>query len=44
MEKKPTLISYCIPIKNRLEDFKKVLPSVIEAANFSPGVEIMILN
>ena len=38
------IISYCIPCHNRAHDLKIVMPSLIEAANFSPPVEIMILD
>ena len=38
------VISYCIPCCNRTYDLKKVMPSVIAAANMSPPVEIVILN
>jgi len=38
------LISICIPCHNRTYDLKKVMPSLIAAANASPPVEIVILD
>ena len=38
------LISICIPCHNRTYDLKKIMPSLIKAANASPPVEIMILD
>ena len=38
------LISVCIPCKNRTYDLNNTLPSIIDAANASPPVEIVILN
>ena len=38
------LISVCIPCGNRLRDLKVTLPTVIEAANNSPPVEIVVLD
>jgi glycosyltransferase involved in cell wall biosynthesis len=38
------LISICIPCHNRTYDLKKIMPSLIAAANASPPVEIMILD
>ena len=37
-------ISYCIPCMNRTHHLKKVMPSIIEAANYSPPVEILVLD
>lgn len=37
-------ISYCIPIRNRLEDLRQSLVEVIKAAEISPPVEIAILD
>lgn len=37
-------ISYCLPCKNRLEDLKEALPSVMIAASISPPVEIIVLD
>lgn len=38
------IISYCMPCHKRTHDLKKVLPSLIKAANNSPPVEIVALN
>lgn len=38
------VISYCIPIKNRLHDLKKSMVKVVAAARKSPPVEIVILD
>jgi glycosyltransferase involved in cell wall biosynthesis len=38
------IISYCVPCHNRAHDLKKVMLSLITAANVSPPVEIMILD
>lgn len=38
------IISICIPCMNRTYDLKKTLPLVIQAANQSPPVEIVVLN
>jgi len=38
------VISYCIPIRNRLEDVKLSLVEVIKAAKRSPPIEIAILD
>jgi len=38
------IISLCIPNMNRTHDLKKVLPSIVESANESPPVEIVIVN
>ena len=38
------IISYCIPCMNRTYDLRKTLPLVIQAANASPPVEIVILD
>lgn len=38
------LISICIPCHNRTHDLKKIMPSLIQAANASPPVEISILD
>ena len=38
------IISYCVPCHNRAYDLKIVMPSLIEAANASPPVEIAILD
>lgn len=38
------LISICIPCHNRAYDVKKIMPSLIRAANASPPVEIAILD
>lgn len=38
------LISFCIPVHNRTYDLKKTMPYLIESANASPPVEIMILD
>jgi len=37
-------ISICIPCMNRVHDLELVMPSLIEAANNSPPVEIVILD
>ena len=37
-------ISYCIPCRNRTEDLKQSMVTVIAAARKSPPVEIVILN
>jgi len=37
-------ISYCVPVHNRTYDLRKAFPSIVKAANFSPPVEIAILN
>lgn len=38
------LISFCIPVHNRLNDLKQTLPAVIEAARYSPPVEVIIVD
>lgn len=38
------LISLCIPVHNRTHDLKLVMPHLIEAANSSPPVEIVIVD
>lgn len=38
------LISLCIPAMNRAHDLRKCLPAVIGSANFSPPVEIVIVD
>jgi GT2 family glycosyltransferase len=38
------VISYCIPIRNRAKDLKKCLPAVIQAAEYSSPVEIVIFD
>lgn len=38
------LISMCIPCHNRTHDLKKTMPSIIESANLSPPVEIVVLD
>src|SRR3972149_6419333 len=38
------IISLCIPNMNRTHDLKKVLPSIVESANISPPVEIVVVN
>jgi len=38
------LISFCIPIHNRLSDLQEVLPSVIKSAKRSLPVELVILD
>lgn len=38
------VISLCIPCMNRTYDLKKIMPSLIKAANASPPVELMILD
>ena len=38
------LISLCIPIHNRTHDFRKVLPYLLEAANYSPPIEIVVVD
>ena len=38
------LISYLIPCGNRLADLEEVMPKVIAAADFSPPVEILVLD
>jgi len=43
-DKKPFLISICIPCMNRTYDLKKTMPHIIECANASPPVEILVLN
>ncbi len=39
-----TLFSYCVPIRNRAEDFKQALPTALKAARKSPPVEIVVLD
>lgn len=39
-----SLISLCIPCKNRTHDLKRVMPSLVRAAAFSPPVEVLILD
>lgn len=38
------LISFCVPIHNRLHDLKRTLPYLKNAAQASPPVEIVILD
>ena len=38
------LISLCIPCMNRTHDLEQVMSSLIKAANYSPPVELMILD
>lgn len=38
------LISLCIPCMNRTYALKQALPAIINAANYSPPVEIVVLN
>lgn len=38
------IISLCIPCMNRVHNLRQTLPLVIEAANASPPVEIVVLN
>ena len=38
------IISYCVPCHNRAHDLKKVMLSLVTAANISPPVEIMVLD
>lgn len=38
------MISYCMPCMNRLHDLKVSLPSIIKAAEFSPPVQIVIID
>lgn len=38
------LFSYCVPIRNRAEDCKKALPTVLAAARKSPPVEVVVLD
>lgn len=38
------LFSYCVPIRNRLADFEKTLPTILAAARRSPPVEIIALD
>lgn len=38
------VISLCIPCMNRMHDLKKIMPSLIKAANASPPVQIVILD
>ena len=38
------IISICVPCHNRTYDLKKIMPSLIAAANASPPVEIAILD
>lgn len=40
----PFLISYCLPVMNRLPNLKGTLPFTIAAANMSPPVEIVIAD
>lgn len=38
------VISLCIPCMNRTHDLKKIMPSLVKAANASPPVEINVLD
>lgn len=38
------IISLCIPVMNRLHDLIKTMPYVLETANASPPVEIVVLD
>ena len=38
------IISFCIPCMNRTYDLKKIMSSLIETANVSPPVEILVLD
>lgn len=38
------IISVCIPCMNRTYDLREIMPSLIDAANHSPPVEIVILD
>lgn len=38
------LISLCIPCHNRTHDLKRVMPYLIAAANYSPPVEIVVVD
>ena len=38
------LISLCLPCHNRTHDLKRVMPYLLGAANFSPPVEIVVID
>lgn len=38
------MITFCIPCMNRVDDLRKIMPYLIDNANSSPRVEILILD